>query len=173
MTPNPSGRSSLSNDRSNSQKPREIADCGCTQHQPGQPNRQTNRSENPASLLRANPPPDISLTEDHIHSLLAMRRARSRIFGETLFSDPAWDILLELYAAKLGYRTTSLENLARLSSTPLSTARRWVAVLEGRGLAQQGREPTDGVCIRISLTAEGASGMERLGNRWGSAFVSI
>ena len=40
--------------------------------------------------------PSVTLTEDHIVSILGVRRARADILGQSLFSDPAWDILLEL-----------------------------------------------------------------------------
>lgn len=173
MKRNPSEYRSHSKRCSNSQKARAIADCGRAQQQAGKSDRHVSRPENVASLLGAKPTPAVSLTEDHIQSLLAMRRARSSILGGELFSDPAWDILLELYAAKLGHRKASLEELARSSGTPLSTTRRWVAALEGDGLAQQMRDPTEGAYTRISLTAEGVARMERLANQWGSAFVSI
>ena len=173
MKRNPSEHRSHSKGCSDSPEAREIADRGCTQRRPVNSDRQDSPSENVTSLLRAKPTPAVSLTEDHIHSLIAMRRARSSIFGGDLFSDPAWDILLELYAAKLGHRKTSLEDLARSSGTPLSTTGRWVAALDGHGLAQQVRDPTKGACTRICLTAEGVSRMERLANQWGSAFVSI
>jgi hypothetical protein len=72
------------------------------------------------------------LMEDQIKSILDIRRQRSAIFGEGLFSDPAWDILLELLAARLGSRKTTLSSLERIA--PKSVIGRWIAVLEERGL---------------------------------------
>ena len=72
------------------------------------------------------------MTEDQIGSILQIRRRRSEVFGEGLFSDPAWDILLELFAARLANRRLELSDLASIA--PKSTLARWVAVLEERGL---------------------------------------
>lgn len=112
-------------------------------------------------------------TEDHMRSILVARRARSEIFGEGLFADPAWDILLELYAANLGQRTIDLSELSRALELPSSIIRRWIAALEARGLLCLASAPTveDGAtCV---LTTQAAERMERLAARWGSAFVSI
>lgn len=62
------------------------------------------------------------VTEDQIESIL-----RAELFGEVLFSDPAWDILLELLAAELVNRRVGLADLA--SVAPKSSVARWVAVL--------------------------------------------
>lgn len=72
------------------------------------------------------------MTEDQIASILQIRRRRSEVFGEGLFSDPAWDILLELFAAQLRQRRLELTDLESIA--PTSTLARWVAVLQERGL---------------------------------------
>lgn len=72
------------------------------------------------------------MTEDQIESLLQARRGRSEVFGDGLFSDPAWDILLELFAAQLAQRRVELSDLAAIA--PASTLARWVAVLQEREL---------------------------------------
>lgn len=113
------------------------------------------------------------LTEDHILSLLFARRARDAVFGKDLFSDPAYDILLELYAAKLGERSMSLQEIAQAIETPTSTTRRWVAALEHRGLAESAVDQSDPARVLISLTPDGATKLEHLLNHWSSAFLSI
>jgi DNA-binding MarR family transcriptional regulator len=124
-------------------------------------------------LLRKRLRRPLRLTEDHILSLVFARRARGAVFGGGLFSDPAWDILLELYAARLGGRRMSLQDLALAIETPASTTRRWVSVLEHRALIRTLVQTDEPSCIWISLTDEGASRMEHLSNHWASAFVSI
>lgn len=74
----------------------------------------------------------VNVTEDQIRSILKVRRGRSEIFGEGLFSDPAWDILLELLAARLGNRKMTLVELEQVA--PRSVLARWVAELEERRL---------------------------------------
>lgn len=112
------------------------------------------------------------ISEDHILSLLLARRARDDLLGRDLFSDPAWDMLLELYAAKLAGRTMTLKQLALAVETPPSTAARWLSALDEHGLTTlAGRPDEDGGLV--SLSAEGLSKLDRLARRWGSAFVAI
>lgn len=126
-----------------------------------------------ALLFRKTLRQPLRLTEDHILSVLLVRRARGAVLGKSLFSEPAWDILLELYAAKLGGRSMTLSDLARAIDTPESVAARWQAALEDHGLTRSTVDPANPCRIHISLTAEGSSKMEHLANHWGSAFVSI
>jgi hypothetical protein len=72
------------------------------------------------------------LMEAQLQSIMVMRRRRSAVFGEGLFSDPAWDILLELFAAELGGRSVGLADLTHVA--PRSTLARWLTALEERGL---------------------------------------
>ena len=72
------------------------------------------------------------MTEDQIESILQVRRKRAELFGAGLFSDPAWDILLELFAAELGKRKIGLADLAPIA--PRSTLARWLAKLEEMSL---------------------------------------
>ena len=113
------------------------------------------------------------LTEDHILSVISVRRARGPVLGESLFSEPAWDILLELYAAELGGRSMTLSDLARAIDTPASVAARWQAALEDHGLTRSTVDAADPARIYISLTTTGSSKMQHLADHWGSAFVSI
>jgi DNA-binding MarR family transcriptional regulator len=114
----------------------------------------------------------LELTEDHILSVLIARRGREAVLGSNLFSEPAWDLLLELYAAKLGSRSMSLAELAKAIETPHSTTTRWIAVLDGRGLVASERDSAEPQKLWISLTDEGALKMKSLIDRWGAAFLS-
>lgn len=111
------------------------------------------------------------IREDHIQSLLLARRARDELLGEDLFSDPAWDLLLELYVAKLGRRAMTMQDLAIAIGIPPSTAARWLSALDERGLIMSSGGALGQA--RIELSAEGRSKLERLARRWGAAFVSI
>lgn len=140
------------------------------------PHKNKTRKRSPLQQLKSllvpkKPRRPLTLTEDHILSILFVRRARRTVLGEDLFSDPAWDILLELYAARLGRRRMSLSDLSRAIETPPSTTRRWVATLEERRLISSASDPTDPA--RVKLSAEGVSKMEHLADHWGSAFLSI
>lgn len=122
----------------------------------------------PSSTMRS-----IPLREDHIASVLLVRRARDAVLGKGLFSEPAWDILLELFAAKLGGRNMSLKELAVAIDAPSSTAARWLGALKDRGLIEQEIDPARPADHSICLTAEAETRMEHLTSRWASAFSSI
>ncbi|HUG80148.1 MAG TPA: helix-turn-helix domain-containing protein [Bryobacterales bacterium] len=146
---------------------------------PGSRRRQRNpREQNPLKQLRSllfrkKLRQPVKLTEDHILSVLYVRDARNEILGKHLFSDPAWDILLELYAARLGGRSMSLQELVQAVEAPRSTVERWLTALERAGLTTTSADPAEATRIQIILTAEGASKMERLANHWGTAFLSV
>ena len=115
----------------------------------------------------------VHATEDHIRSILLVRNARDEVLGVNLFSDPAWDLLLELYAAHLSRRKMSLADLHVATDTPQSTIARWIAALEKADLVQRFVDPSQPATVFISLTADGASKMQHLADHWASAFVSI
>jgi DNA-binding MarR family transcriptional regulator len=112
-------------------------------------------------------------TEDHILSILLVRRAAVATVGKDLFSDPAWYMLLELYAAHLGGRTMTLSELARATDTPESTAKRWLQALRTRGLvvAEASTRYTDETDVR--LTPGALTQIEHLATHWVTAFTSI
>jgi DNA-binding MarR family transcriptional regulator len=115
----------------------------------------------------------VEVTEDHVLSILSGRRGREAALGRELFSDPAWDILLELYAARLGERRMTLRELARSINIPESTTARWISVLSDRGLVITSNERRETVEASIELSAQGLAVMKRLVGYWGSAFQSI
>lgn len=156
-------------------KGREVTEIGGNDGspEPRSAHGRQSRSEHLKALLEQDLLPGLRLTEDHILSVLLVRRARSDVLGKNLFSDPAWDILLELYAAKLGRRQMSAEDLARAIETPKSVTGRWIAALEEQGLTRRDRTRSDPTCTWVSLTCDGAKRMERLADHWGSAFVTI
>jgi DNA-binding MarR family transcriptional regulator len=115
----------------------------------------------------------LSMTEDHIISILILRRARDEIFGSSLFAEPAWDVLLELYAAGLGGRRMSLRDIALAIKIPESTAARWVAALADHGLVSAHADPNQPIMPWLALTERGAAQMKQLADHWRSAFLSI
>lgn len=123
-------------------------------------------------LLNAENPP-VKVTEDHILSILAGRRGREAAIGRELFSDPAWDILLELFAAHLGKRGMLVQELARSIDIPESTVVRWIRVLGERGLVTSVSERGERERASIELSVQGLAVMRRLVSYWGSAFQSI
>jgi DNA-binding MarR family transcriptional regulator len=131
------------------------------------------RSDLKDKLLLQQENSPVPVTEDHVLSVLSGRRGREAAIGRELFSDPAWDILLELYAAHLGYRRMILRELARSIDIPESTTARWISVLTDRGFLTTTDERQETVGASLELSPRGLAVMERLLAYWGSAFQSI
>jgi predicted Rossmann fold nucleotide-binding protein DprA/Smf involved in DNA uptake len=91
-------------------------------------------------------------SEAEVRAVLRARRGREAIFGKGLFADPAWDILLELYAAALAQRRVPISELAAVAGIPLTTALRWISKLESEGLVARENDPLDGRRVWVALT---------------------
>lgn len=84
-----------------------------------------------------------------VNFIIKSRTDRQKFFPSTLFSEPAWDMLLKLYAASLEQRIISVSKLAKAAGVELSTAARWVKALEKQGLVS-GRSARGGQFITLS-----------------------
>lgn len=85
---------------------------------------------------------------------LKARRLREEVFGADMFSDPAWDILLDLYAADAKGERVQITSLSVAARVPHSTAIRWARIMTRAGLLIRERDPKDGRRIHISLSPE-------------------
>lgn len=104
-------------------------------------------------------PSQSGVTEAYVRALLKSRRSRSNLFPADLFADPAWDILLELYAAELGQRRMAVTSLCRRSGVPSTTALRWINTLEKNGLLIRSNDPLDARRVFVRLSAKAADAM--------------
>ena len=103
--------------------------------------------------------PVASLGPEDIRRILKARRARSKFFDGDLFADPAWDMLLELYAAEVGGQRISVSSLCTASDVPATTALRWIHTLEREQLVKRVGDPLDGRRFFVSLTGKGSNAM--------------
>lgn len=94
-----------------------------------------------------------------VRAIQAWRRDRAAIFPAELFSDPAWDILLELYALHLEQQRTSVSSVCAASAVPASTALRWITKLEHEGLIVRSEDPLDARRSWIALSSDGVDRM--------------
>jgi DNA-binding MarR family transcriptional regulator len=99
-------------------------------------------------------------SEMQVRDILKARRARDKFFNRTLFADPAWDILLELYAAELGQRPLTVGSACIGAAVPASTALRWITALEREGLVTRQNDRFDARRLYVSLTPDGVAAME-------------
>ena len=98
--------------------------------------------------------------EHEVRSVLAARRTREAMIGAALFADPAWDMLLELYLARLEQRRVSTSQLVLASVVPSTTALRWIDKIESIRLARRVGDPFDRRRLWVELTALGAAKMD-------------
>ena len=71
------------------------------------------------------------------------RQRRREFFGEDLFGEPAWDMLLDLYIAEKKNKRVSVTAACIGANCPGTTALRWLQQLEGRGLVFREADPND------------------------------
>ena len=95
-----------------------------------------------------------------VRALIRARQARSQYFPVDLFADPAWDMLLDLVAARLEGRVVSVSSLCIASAVPATTALRWIKTMTDAGLLERKPDSSDGRRIFIDLTDRAATAME-------------
>ncbi len=93
-------------------------------------------------------------------TILAERQRRARCFDPTLFGEPAWDMLLALYAGEEESGRQTIGQLIRWVEVPQTTALRWIAHLERRGLVIRRPHPTDLRIVFIELTETARARLE-------------
>lgn len=81
--------------------------------------------------------------------IFAQRQERLRIFDPDLFGEPGWDILLCAYIASRKGAACLVDQVAAVLGIAPSTARRWVRILEDRGILM-----ANGEAFAISLETE-------------------
>ena len=96
---------------------------------------------------------------EFVRRIISARAGRRQFFGADLFSDPAWDILLELYALHCEQRRVSVSKLCLATSVPSTTALRWLDKLQSDGVIERTTDPLDGRRIWVSLSPSGIATM--------------
>ena len=100
-----------------------------------------------------------SVPAAYVRDLIQSRNARTAHFSADLFADPAWDILLELYASAIEQQRHSIGSLTAMAPAPPTTTLRWIATLEREGLLAREGDPLDARRIFIRLSAAGQLAM--------------
>jgi DNA-binding MarR family transcriptional regulator len=110
-------------------------------------------------LIRATRPalPDPRL----VRRIIRQRQLRARFFDGDLFADPAWDMLLDLTAARAEHTRVSVTSLCIASGVPPTTALRWIGQMTEAGLLERVEDETDRRRAFIALTDKAADGMAR------------
>lgn len=99
----------------------------------------------------------VIIDENRIRRLLVARRIRDTHLGDELFADPAWDLLLQAFAADLGQKRMSVSELCEALTVPHSVTRRWIKKLEEDGYFRRREAPDE----LVELTTEGSARLRR------------
>ena len=94
-------------------------------------------------------------------ALLRLRRIRSRYFDEDLFREPTWDVLLDLFVQKASGRPVSVMSACQAAYVPETTALRFIAWLEERGLVVRAEDEKDRRRIFVTLSTRGEVAMRK------------
>ena len=100
-----------------------------------------------------------SCDEKLVCSILKARLDRGRFFSPGLFADPAWDMLLALYAAELCQQRMPVSSLCIASNVPMTTALRWISHLEREELIERRPDPLDARGFFLSQTKKAAEAL--------------
>lgn len=87
--------------------------------------------------------------------ILRARRERSRHFSSEIFSEPAWDMLLDLFVNSVEGKRVSTTSLCIASGSPATTGLRWISILEQESLIHRTHEKVDKRFTYVSLSKEG------------------
>ena len=80
------------------------------------------------------------------------RALRARFLDGGLFGEPGWAILLDLFVAASEGREVPVISTCIASGSPQTTALRWIALLERRGLVMRRPDPSDSRSALLTLT---------------------
>lgn len=118
--------------------------------------RATRDAVKPASATPA-PTPDPRM----VRRIIRQRQMRTRHFEAQLFADPAWDMLLDLTAARAEHRRVSVTSLCIASGVPPTTALRWIGQMVEQGLFLRVGDQMDRRRAFIELSDSCAEAMAR------------
>jgi len=112
-----------------------------------------------AMRLEAHGPPDSAAAAE---ALLAARKTRSEALGPNLFGDPAWDMLLALFAAAERGQSLSVSRLCVAAGVAQTTALRWIEQLEHARLVSRSADAADARRTLITLAPDAREKMRGL-----------
>ena len=99
------------------------------------------------------------IAASEIRAIIRLRRLRERYFRTDLFADPAWDMLLDLMAARIERIQVAVSSLCIAAAVPPTTALRWIKTLSDNGMFVRLDDPNDGRRVYIELSDAAAAGM--------------
>lgn len=102
---------------------------------------------------------DAAPSATEIRQAIRARRLRDQFFSPGLFEDPAWDMLLDLFAADLERSRVSVSSLCIAAAVAPTTALRWIGRMTEAGLFERQPDPFDRRRAFLGLSATARAGM--------------
>lgn len=102
----------------------------------------------------------VPLDAGRIRMIIRQRQMRASFFKRGLFSDPAWDMLLDLTAAQIEGIRVSVTSLCIASGVPDTTALRWINVMIDEGLFKRVNDKNDKRRVFIELTSKAVTAVD-------------
>jgi DNA-binding MarR family transcriptional regulator len=96
-----------------------------------------------------------------VRKYIRKRRERAELFPPDFFSDPVWDMMLDLYAAHHERQPVSVSSLCIAAAVPATTALRWIKTLTARGWFERTRDDRDGRRVYVSLSDDALARLGR------------
>jgi len=93
-------------------------------------------------------------------ALIRERRMRADYLPAALFAEPAWDMMLDLYAALYEGSKVSVSSLCIAAAVPSTTALRAIEAMTAQGCIERDRDPSDGRRIFVTLSDEARLGLD-------------
>lgn len=100
----------------------------------------------------AQPSPQSSV--DLARQMLKARRLRDQLFGQDLFGEAIWDMMLDLFVNAQSSRRVSISSLCIASAVPSTTALRYIHLMSERGIIERMPDPNDNRRCFVALTEE-------------------
>ena len=96
-----------------------------------------------------------------VRRIIQHRQARTKFFDGDLFADPAWDMLLDLTAARAEHARVSVTSLCIASGVPPTTALRWIGQMTKAGLLDRVEDDADKRRAFVALSDRTAEAIAR------------
>ncbi len=96
-----------------------------------------------------------------VRRIIRQRQLRHRFFTGDIFADPAWDMLLDLTAARAEHARVSVTSLCIAACVPPTTALRWIGQMVDSGVFERVEDEADRRRAFIQLSDDAADSMAR------------